>query len=158
MVAEATSRRLPRGQLEAELAFLLMALVERQRGNFFSVVARHELSPPQWGALKELLFAGPMPMRQLAEHMSCDASNITGISDRLEVRGLLERRSDPQDRRVKTLALTEAGRRLATSVLDELVSGGWAAVLTEQEKQILHGLLVKVVGELPQGVTPCAGG
>ena len=44
-------------------------------------------------------------MSSLAELLVCDASNITGIADRLEARGLVERRSVGADRRVKTLAL-----------------------------------------------------
>ena len=48
-------------------------------------------------------------MSGLAELLFCDASNVTGIADRLEARGLIERRSAGGDRRVKVLALTSAG-------------------------------------------------
>jgi DNA-binding MarR family transcriptional regulator len=48
-------------------------------------------------------------MGALARLLQCDASNVTWLADRLEARGFVERRSDPTDRRVKTLALTEAG-------------------------------------------------
>jgi DNA-binding MarR family transcriptional regulator len=51
-------------------------------------------------------------MRHLAAAMQCDASNITGIADRLEERGLLVRQSDPRDRRVKLLVATPAGEQL----------------------------------------------
>jgi DNA-binding MarR family transcriptional regulator len=53
-----------------------------------------------------------MTMRAIADELSCDASNATGLVDRLEKRGLIERRSDEQDRRVKRVHLTAAGRRM----------------------------------------------
>ncbi|UWZ59663.1 MarR family transcriptional regulator [Dactylosporangium aurantiacum] len=53
----------------------------------------------------------PAPMRDLAEWLHCDASNVTGIVDGLERRGLVTRQSSPSDRRVKHLVLTEEGER-----------------------------------------------
>jgi DNA-binding MarR family transcriptional regulator len=44
--------------------------------------------------------------------MHCDNSNITGIVDRLEERGLVERGAAEGDRRVKLVALTQAGREI----------------------------------------------
>jgi DNA-binding MarR family transcriptional regulator len=52
-------------------------------------------------------------MRRLAEQMNCEASNLTGLVDRLEIRGLVERRADPVDRRVRQLALTEEGEAVS---------------------------------------------
>ena len=51
-------------------------------------------------------------MRELAVELVCDASNVTGLVDRLEKRGLLERRATEDDRRVKCVHLTPAGRRV----------------------------------------------
>ena len=53
----------------------------------------------------------PAPMRELAAWLACDASNVTGIVDGLERRGLVTRRPDPADRRVKHLVLTPEGER-----------------------------------------------
>jgi DNA-binding MarR family transcriptional regulator len=69
-----------------------------------------ELSPGEMRALEALSDEGPQPMGALARTLQCDASNITWLADRLEARGFAERRSDPADRRVKTLALTDSGR------------------------------------------------
>jgi DNA-binding MarR family transcriptional regulator len=55
-------------------------------------------------------------MGKLAETIKCDPSNITGIVDRLEARGLVERRSAVGDRRVKAVALTPAGAALRERV------------------------------------------
>ena len=53
------------------------------------------------------------PCGKLAQKLKCEPSNVTGIVDRLEARGLVERRPDPADRRVKLAAATEEGRRVA---------------------------------------------
>ena len=53
----------------------------------------------------------PRPMGELAQHMHCDNSNMTGIVDRLAERGLVERRPAEGDRRVKLVALTDARAR-----------------------------------------------
>ena len=51
-------------------------------------------------------------MGRLAETLSCDASNVTGLVDRLESRGLVRRAPSAEDRRVKVLQLTPTGARL----------------------------------------------
>src|SRR6266540_4384863 len=51
----------------------------------------------------------PKPMSELALALRCDNSNVTGIVDRLEDRGLVERRAAAHDRRVKMLTITERG-------------------------------------------------
>src|SRR5215204_2554704 len=79
---------------------------------WFGVSSELELSPPQAMALLRLDPDEGMPMRHLAGALHCDTSNVTGIVDRLEDRGLVERRTDPLDRRVKRLVLTEQGAEL----------------------------------------------
>ena len=59
-------------------------------------------------------------MGRLAEALACDASNVTGLIDRLESRGLVRRRPSAEDRRVKALELTPAGVRLRSTVLERI--------------------------------------
>ena len=73
-----------------------------------------DLMPPQQMLLG--LLSEPKPMGELAQHMHCDSSNITGIVDRLEERGLVERRAAKGDRRIKLIALTEDGERIRTEL------------------------------------------
>jgi len=80
------------------------------------------LSPAQCHVLHLIEPGHPLPMRTLAETLSCDASNVTGLVDRLEERGLVERRPSPEDRRVKVLRLTPAGERLRGSLLRRMAS------------------------------------
>ncbi len=74
-----------------------------------SVASAFELTPQQLFALKNLSIERPMMMSELATTLGCDASNVTSIVDRLEARGLVERRSADHDRRVKALVMTSAG-------------------------------------------------
>ena len=53
---------------------------------------------------------GPLPMNQLAEALDVSQASTTGIVDRMEQRGLIERQRDDEDRRVTRVALTERGR------------------------------------------------
>jgi len=62
---------------------------------------------------------GPLPMRSLAEALDVSQASATGIVDRMEQRGLIERRRDDEDRRVIRVALREDGRRLIEGVAAE---------------------------------------
>jgi DNA-binding MarR family transcriptional regulator len=59
-------------------------------------------------------------MRRVACALHCDNSNVTGIVDRLEDRGLVERRVDPADRRIKRLVLTAPGSELRRALRERL--------------------------------------
>jgi DNA-binding MarR family transcriptional regulator len=83
-----------------------------QKNWWISVCASLDLTPMQGHALRLLDPNQPMAMRLLAESLACDASNVTGIVDKLESRGLIARQVDQDDRRIKMLAVTETGRAL----------------------------------------------
>jgi DNA-binding MarR family transcriptional regulator len=78
------------------------------------------LSVAQLDVLRQLHAHGPTPMRRLAATMHCEASNLTGLVDKLERRGLVQRQDHPADRRVRVLALTEEGTEVSYRM--------WAAV------------------------------
>ena len=82
-------------------------------------VAPYDLTPRQAHLIRELREA--LSMRTAAGRLDCDASNLTGIVDRLEKRGLVQRRTVPLDRRVKELVLTDTGREMQER-LDGLAS------------------------------------
>jgi DNA-binding MarR family transcriptional regulator len=88
------------------------------RSWWVAVCAEFDLTPAQGHALRSLDPAKPVPMSMLAEALLCDASNVTGIVDKLELRGLIARQGADHDRRVKQLAVTERGR----SIRDQLVA------------------------------------
>jgi DNA-binding MarR family transcriptional regulator len=78
------------------------------------VSARSGITNQQAGLLRSL--EQPRTMSALAAERACDPSNITGLVDRLERLGLVERRPNPADRRSRLLALTSAGRRLRANL------------------------------------------
>lgn len=127
-----------------EIAGLLFRVAEQTRHVFESTARRFELTPPQARALMEL--EQPTPMGSLAERLHCDASNITGIADRLEARGLVSRQPDPADRRVKALALTPRGRRARAELERTVRSSPVMAGLDPAERGTLRELLAKVAG------------
>src|SRR3981189_3448604 len=86
-------------------ALLLQVAFERVHAHFATVVAELDLAPVQAKALHELDVEPPISMRELAERLKSDPSNVTGLIDRPEARGLVERPPAPRDRRTKLLSL-----------------------------------------------------
>jgi DNA-binding MarR family transcriptional regulator len=83
----------------------------------------------------------PRPMKSFCMLFHCDASNITGIIDGLEQKGMVSRQVDPKDRRIKTICLEAAGKRARQHVLEQLDanSGFLFDALTDSEaKQFMH--------------------
>ena len=78
------------------------------------------LSFQQAMALGHLEADEPLPMSALAGALQCDNSNVTGIVDRLESRGLVQRRPGEHDRRVKMLHLTEQAAELRERLWERL--------------------------------------
>jgi len=99
---------------------LLMKFFFAQRGHLPSSGAEFDLSPIQCHVLHLIEPGRPLPMSRLADTLSCDASNVTGLVDRLESRGLVRRQPSPQDRRVKVLHLTPTGARLRAQLLRKM--------------------------------------
>src|SRR5262245_22329683 len=90
---------------------LLVRLFFAQRANLPPLAAELELSPAQCHVLHLIEPERPVPMGQLAATLACDASNVTGLVDRLESRGRVARRPSVGDRRVKVLVLPPSGAR-----------------------------------------------
>src|SRR5215469_6856263 len=84
---------------------------------FLAIAQESGLRPATLGALRVL--DEPRTMSEIASYLHCDNSNVTGIVDGLEARGLAERTPSPDDRRVKLIALTGEGRRLRARLMRE---------------------------------------
>lgn len=76
--------------------------------NMYDVALRHDLTPIQAMTLKHV-GDGPLPTKDIAQHLCCDPSNATGIVDQLERRGLVRRTTPPEDRRKRLVEPTDAG-------------------------------------------------
>jgi DNA-binding MarR family transcriptional regulator len=105
------------------------------------------LSLAKLAALKTLAEAGEsLPLTQLAERLSCVKSNVTQLVDRLEADGLVQRESDPKDRRTKLATLTAVGRKSCREGLkvQQVTEQNLLRKLTAAESQTLAGLLAKI--------------
>ena len=90
--------------------FVKFALSQKNR--WIAICGELDLTPMQGHALRMLDPDRPVAMGTLAESLACDASNVTGIVDKLESRGLIARQGAGHDRRIKMLAVTEKGKAL----------------------------------------------
>ncbi|GGU16156.1 MarR family transcriptional regulator [Streptomyces lateritius] len=140
----ATSRTDP---LTLEVVELIGTVVARYYEEYEQAAAQHSLTGAQARVLG-LLSLEPVPMRKIAQKLKCEPSNVTGIVDRLESRGLVERRPDPADRRVKLAATTPEGRDTARRLRDSLdFAREPLGQLTEVERTLLRDLLKRMLGE-----------
>jgi DNA-binding MarR family transcriptional regulator len=107
---------------------------------FVQIAHELGLAPQQAGALRAL--AKPVPMGNLAEALHCDSSNVTGIVDRLEERGLVHREASKDDRRVRLLVLTAEGERLRREITSRFAEPPpQLAALSERDQKALRDLL-----------------
>jgi DNA-binding MarR family transcriptional regulator len=142
----ATTQRLSPAH-EAQKLFFEIGM--DHRGRVGASLVELGLTFSQAHALRLLDPERPLPMSSLAERLFCDASNVTGIADRLEARGLVERRSAEGDRRVKALTLTTDGVELRDRVL-EIMSEPPAAIaaLSAADQRALRDILRRAVEQL----------
>lgn len=127
-------------------ALLLQVGFELVSAHFAAAIAEVDLAPAQARALHELELERPISMRELAERLKSDPSNVTGLVDRLEARDLVERRAHPSDRRIKGLALTAAGAKLRARLLARLYSAPpCVAALPARDQRVLRDILQRVV-------------
>ncbi|MCX2179681.1 MarR family transcriptional regulator [Streptomyces sp. SKN60] len=133
--------------LTREVVELIGTVVTRYHEEYEEAAAAHALTGAQARVLG-LLAVEPTPMRKIAEQLKCEPSNVTGIIDRLESRGLVERRPDPADRRVKVAAPTDEGRETARRLRDSLrFAREPLGELTDVERTLLRDLLKRMLGE-----------
>lgn len=105
------------------------------------------LTPPQLYVLATLGYTGGLPFNEIGAKMMVTVSNLTGIVDRLEEKGLVVRERDGRDRRVVWVVLTEKGTRLyrtAIPVLEKSVSQFFSSLDRPQQK-VMAGLLRKLM-------------
>jgi DNA-binding MarR family transcriptional regulator len=111
---------------------------------FEAIAAAHGCTAPQARFILRLF--EPTAMKDLAEHLGCDKSNVTGIAARLIQRGFVASKPGP-DRRVKLLELTTVGHDLRAAVQQQVADSSPAMTcLTEPERRTLIRLLDKLHG------------
>ena len=124
---------------QEEIVRLVLELSKTLVSHYQARLAELHLTSPQAMLLHHL--DDPLPMNEVAGKLHCDPSNVTGIVDRLEARGLIERQHLTKDRRVKHLALTAEGRRLRRRVETILSSAPGLSTLPAADQAALQDLL-----------------
>jgi DNA-binding MarR family transcriptional regulator len=119
-----------------------------QKAWWVAVCAEFDLTPMQGHAVRVLDPDHPLAMSTLAQELVCDASNVTGIVDKLESRGLIARQGAEGDRRIKMLVVTEKGRHLRDQLWARTMEPPRAVTaLPEETRRRLAEALRAVVDE-----------
>jgi MarR family transcriptional regulator, organic hydroperoxide resistance regulator len=110
---------------------------------FLSIARELGLRPASFGTLRAL--GEPRTMSEIAAVLHCDNSNVTGIVDGLEERGLVVRTPSEEDRRVKLIALTAEGRRVRARLMQAVEKPPtWLTDLSAADQRTLRDLLARV--------------
>ncbi|MFD6451620.1 MULTISPECIES: MarR family winged helix-turn-helix transcriptional regulator [unclassified Nocardia] len=128
----------------AQLMELLSVALGVYYGDFTAAAASENLTASQ-GKTLTVLRRGPVAMRALAETLSCDASNVTGIINRLEKRDLVRREASASDRRVTHLVITPEGERVTDTIRAKMQSTqDGLKKLSDRDRDCLFALLERV--------------
>lgn len=150
--------------LDESLGWLLNNAARLMQRRFSAKLAPHGVTPPQWGVLVALGEQDGLSLSELAHRSFFDGPTMTGIVDRLEHNGLVERRRDSQDRRVISVYLTDAGRALQ-AVLPPLAEeanreavAGLSDAQIAQFRDILYQIIRNIERALAEHHEPAYGG
>lgn len=141
-----------------EPAFLLAQLGAHAASKFAERLKVLDLTPADAGILRLLRVASGLSQQELAGTLRIHPSRLVAILDNLEKRGCLERRPNPDDRRLYSLHLTKGGEealgrigKVAREHKDALL-----AALGDEERNALGSLLLRIADQqgLTRGVHP----
>lgn len=132
------------------VAFLLSSLGFAVSRRFHGILAPLELEPGEFALLRSVAASEGESQQALAERLHISPSWMVAIVDQLEGRGLLERAPHEHDRRVRTLHLTAAGKKLLKRAEQQAIRFDRQVTepLSEAELQQLFDLLQRVAGGL----------
>ncbi len=133
----------PDEQVARELSEVFSELLRRRIAWYQSVGNTFGLSLFQMGAMFHLYFEdAPAKMSEVAIAAGCAPSNLTGVVDKLEARGLVKRHAATEDRRIKMVSLTEAGTALITEFITRFAEPApWMLALSTDDQRQLRDLL-----------------
>jgi len=127
-----------------EVCEQLLDLVFDMKHDLLEIAEAQGLTVAQLYTLIAITRHGTMPMGKVADVLHCDASNVTGIVDRLVARDFISRRESERDRREKILALTPAGKDVINNYLSILPERLCASKLDDQDYVALAGIFKKL--------------
>jgi DNA-binding MarR family transcriptional regulator len=102
------------------LYWMLLQVAFRSKHGLMKLAEKYDLTVVQLHSLGVMNPGEGIPMNTLSNLLLCDASNVTGIVDRLLTQGYIKREENPKDRRVKVITLTPEGVALRKTLLEEI--------------------------------------
>ena len=125
---------------------MFFELLMRHKMHFSGEAAQLGLSAIQARVMLCIEQDAPCTMSEVAQEMGCGPSNITGVIDKMEGRGLVERRAREGDRRIKSVALTRKGIALRKRLADRLAQPSpWMLALSPDDQRQLVDILRRAV-------------
>ena len=105
-----------------------------------------EMCGSDFAVLEALLHKGPLPVNVIGRKVLLTSGSITTAIDRLEKKGLVERRADTEDRRARIVHLTREGRKLIKKAFADHAADmeRLASVLEPDERETMIRLLKKI--------------
>jgi MarR family transcriptional regulator, lower aerobic nicotinate degradation pathway regulator len=138
----------PPEELAGYTGFLLGYLGEKSRRRFIAMLEPHGFHPREFGLMTVLSKRPGITQQELAGLARVDPSSMVAILDDLEKRGIAERRVDAEDRRRRSVFLTEEGERNVRMLQGEARKAAkeFLAPLEPAERADLNALLRKLAG------------
>jgi len=139
-------------RLLTDRAYLLGRLGREARRQFTQILSTWGLQPSHYGIMELLEAISQASQQHLAETLIIDRANLVTLLDLLEQRAFVERQADPHDRRRHVVKLTAGGQselqqiRAARATMDDAFFAG----LTNEEREMLHQLLIKLFRSLSE--------
>jgi MarR family transcriptional regulator for hemolysin len=135
---------------QAPLGYLIHEVARLMKRRFDEEARTHGITLPQWRTLAQIAIHEGITQRALADAADTDPMTMSGVLDRLEKRGLIDRYPDPTDSRAKLARLTPAGeevfneaRRVGLAMFESALEG-----ITPQEREIVISALGKMRANL----------
>jgi DNA-binding MarR family transcriptional regulator len=126
-----------------QIIFSIRRLIQASELYTKELNKKYRVSAAQLNCILTLYENGPLPPSKIANHMMVKSSTITGVVDRLERKGLAERMRTSADRRVITIQLTKAGKKLAQYApppIQQKIIDGLKQTENDTKEQIVNSL------------------
>jgi DNA-binding MarR family transcriptional regulator len=129
-----------KSDLQQTLYWYLLRVAISSKHVLMDIGEKYDLTVMQFYALCVLENDKSIPMNSLSKLLFCDASNVTGIVDRLFQRKLIKREENPNDRRVKMITLTPEGNEVCKQIfadIPKVTPDGITALPAKKQQQLL---------------------
>lgn len=133
-------------ELDLRLFRIWMKATKAVAENIQKDIESHHINHENFITLELLYSKGPQPVQKISETLSIPSGSITYVVNKLEKKGLVERQTNPHDKRASNVVLTEEGRTLFNEVFPKHVNtiSQNLSFISNDEKEQLIGLLKRI--------------